>query len=123
MSGRPTISDAAESRSESSSPGQVRAQQVQHSSPTCAANSSTRLDLPMPGCPQMKTGLTTAPCKRSSGHCAGVTVTESCIPLQGKFYPGGPSPEYSRPWLQGDPAGLAATYLGGQDMRRLGGVS
>src|SRR5580704_4299378 len=77
----------------------------------------------MPGCPQMKTGLTTATCKRSSGNCAGVTVTEACIPCQGKFYPGDPSPKYSRPWLQGviRRGGRRRTWAD-KDMRRLGGV-
>src|SRR5689334_9952553 len=68
---------------------------VWHSSPTCVANSSTRLDLPMPGCPQMKTGLTTATCRSISGNCAGVTVTDACIPRQGTAWAIRESLEYN----------------------------
>ncbi len=49
----------------------------------------------MPGCPQMKTGRTTATCRSSSGNWAGVTVTEACICGQGTFRPARPSREYS----------------------------
>ena len=47
------------------------------------------------GPPPMETGRTTATCKRSSGSCAGATMTEACIQVKSVGTAGRTSFHYS----------------------------